>query len=93
MEVSSLCCETEQEASAEFFTTQLLAEQSQTTVCSHQDLEKDHEQLVTGHEVIVEDSQVEPAGQTAKHLDEHLLVVPGLLHTRRLKHSRSISAI
>lgn len=52
---------------------------------SHQDLEEDHEQLVTGHEVTVEDSQIEPASQTPKHLDKHLLVVPCLLHTRCLK--------
>lgn len=52
---------------------------------SHQDLEEDHKQLVRGHEVTVEDSQVEPAAQTAKHLDEHLLIVTSLLHTRRLK--------
>lgn len=48
---------------------------------SHQYLKQDHEQLVTGHEVTVEDSQVEPAAQTAKHLDEHLLIVTRLLHT------------
>lgn len=63
----------------------LLSNQYQATKCdSHQDLEEDHEQLVTGHEVTVKDSQVEPAAQTAKHLDEHLLIVPCLLHTRRL---------
>lgn len=68
--------------------------QHQTTKCaSHQHLEEDHEQLVTGHEVSVENSQVEPAAQTAKHLDEHLLIVPRLLHTRRLKDSRNTSSM
>lgn len=51
------------------------------TTKSHQDLEQDHEQLVTGHEVTVQDAQVEPAAQTAEHFDEHLLVTPCFLHT------------
>lgn len=55
----------------------------------HQDLEEGHEQLVTGHEVTVKDSQVEPAPQTTKDLDEHLLIVTRLLHTRRLKERKN----
>lgn len=60
---------------------------------SHQDLEEDYEQLVTGHEVTVKNSQVKPTAQTAKHFDEHLLIVTRLLHTRRLKSNKNTNSM
>lgn len=56
----------------------------------HQDLEEHHEQLVSRHEVTVQHAQVEPAAQTAEHLDEHLLVVARLLHARRLQREKTL---
>ena len=51
---------------------------------THQHLEEDDEELVAGHEVAVQNPQVEPAAEAAEHLDQHLLIVARLLHTRRL---------
>ena len=51
---------------------------------THQHLEEDDEELVAGHEVAVQNAQVEPAAQAPEHLDQHLLIVARLLHTRRL---------
>lgn len=54
------------------------------TAITDQHLEEDHEELVAGHEVAVQDAQVEPAAQAAEDLDQHLLVAARLLHTRSL---------
>ena len=57
---------------------------------THQHLEKDDEELVAGHEVTVQNAQVEPAAEAPEHLDQHLLICAGLLHTRclgELKHN------
>lgn len=41
--------------------------------------------MITGHKITVKDAQVEPAAQAAKHLDQHLLIVPCLISTCGLK--------
>lgn len=58
--------------------------EKETETQTYQHLEKDHEELVVGHKVAVQDSQVEPAAQTAEHLDQHFLIAARLLHTRHL---------
>lgn len=87
VEVSSLCYRQENMRDMEMLTTTwtLKLKQQQQQQKPHQDLEENHEELITGHEVTVQDAQVEPAAQAAKHLDQHLLIIPRLLHTHGLK--------
>lgn len=86
MEVSSLCCEQKRGRGSKAGSSTPTLDPDGN---SHQDLEQDHEQLVTGHEVAVQDPEVEPAAQAAEHLDEHLLIAACFLHTGSLQHTNT----